>query len=280
MNTTIKRGLIEVHQFYEGDVPIILYPDKKKYRNVPFLVNKHRDLELLFVRDGKIEMHLDDAVFTATAGEIIVANCNVLHNIVPITETVLYDCLLIDKEFCCRYGFEIDKNHIQEIIENSDLFNCINRIKQFMDDIDSRFRVAEVTAETLKILLTLFRQYIVAVEDKSTYGNREMLEKGLEYIHEHFSDPIDVDAVADYSGYSKFYFCRRFKEITGCTVNTYINMQRVSHAKELLSRYGSHVSEVAAECGFNSVPYFSQIFKKYVRSSPGEYKKNIKKPRQ
>ncbi len=280
MNKTIKRGLIEVHQFYEGDVPIILYPDKKKYRNVPFLVNKHRDLELLFVRDGKIEMHLDDAVFTAAAGEIIVANCNVLHNILPITESVLYDCLLIDKEFCSRYGFEIDKNYIQEIIKNSDLFDRINRMKQCMDDMNSKYRVAEVTAETLKILLTLFRQHIVAVEDKSTYGNREMLERGLEYIHEHFSDPIDVDAVADHSGYSKFYFCRRFKEITGCTVNTYINMQRVSHAKELLSRPGSQVSEVAAECGFNSVPYFSQIFKKYVRSTPGEYKQNIKKPRQ
>ncbi len=273
MNKTIKRGLIEVHQFYEGDVPIILYPGKKKYRNVPFLVNKHRDLELLFVRDGKIEMHLDDAVFSATAGEIIVANCNVLHNIVPITETVLYDCLLIDKEFCCRYGFEIDKNHIKEIIEDSELFNCINRIKQFMGDINSKYRVAEVTAEVLKVLLILFGRYLVMAEDKSTYGNREMLEKGLEYIHEHFSEQIDVDAVADYSGYSKYYFCRRFKEITGCTVNTYINMQRVSRAKELLTQSGSRVNEVALECGFNSVPYFSQIFKKYVRRSPGEYKK-------
>ncbi len=280
MNKTIKRGLIEVHQFHEGDVPIILYPEKKKYRNVPFLVNKHRDLELLFVRDGKIEMHLDDAVFTATADEIIVANSNVLHNIVPITETVLYDCLLIDKEFCSRYGFELDKNHIQEIIKNSDLFERINRIKFFMAENYSKYRVAEVTAEILNLLLVLFGQYSIAVNDKNTYGNREMLEKGLEYIHEHFSEPIDVDTVADYSGYSKFYFCRRFKEITGCTVNTYINMQRVSHAKELLSRPGSQVSEVAAECGFNSVPYFSQIFKKYVRSTPGEYKQNIKKPRQ
>lgn len=276
MNKKIKRGFIEIHQYDPDGAPIILFPGWKKYKNVPFSVNKHRDMEILFVRDGVIEMHLDDAVFEAKTGDIVVANSNVLHNIVPISDVVYYDCILINKDFCIRHGFHTEQKRIREIIDDPELFNYIDEIKRLMLTEQTEYCVAGVTVQTLQLLLELFGRYAVDLKSQGVY-NREMLEKGLEYIHEHFNEQIDVDAVADYTGYSKYYFCRRFKEITGCTVNTYINMQRVSRAKELLSQPGSRVNEVATECGFNSVPYFSQIFKKYVRHSPGEYQKK-KKP--
>ncbi len=279
MNKTIKHGLIEIHNFNKYDVPIILYPDVKKYKNVPFLINKHLDLELLFVRDGEIEMHLDDTVFCATKGDVIVANSNVLHNIIPLTESILYECIIIDRDFCTQYGFILDKNHIQEIIREDELFDMMNHIKEATLQLDRDFRVAEVTAEVLRLLTTLFRQYSTPVSGGSDYGSRVMLERGVEYIHEHFREQIDVDKIADHAGYSKFYFCRKFKEITGCTVNTYLNMRRISYAKELFMNGQQSVAEVAAESGYNNVTYFSQTFKKYVRRSPGEYKKRIKQPR-
>lgn len=278
MNKTIKRGLLEIHAFHKNDVPIIMFSDVKKYRNVPFKINKHIDLELLFVEDGKLEMHLDDAVFYAVKGDIVVANHNVLHNIVPMTESVSYECIIIDRDFCERYGFLIEKKHIQEIIRDQQLFDLMNRIKPQMGKERRTFFTAEVTIEVLQILLILFQKYTTEVSSAETTGGRLMAEKGLEYIHEHFCEDIEVDDVANYSGYSKYYFCRRFKEITGCTVNTYINMQRATYAKELLSEANMNISEVAAACGFNNIPYFSQIFRRYVGRSPSEFKKSMKKP--
>ncbi len=278
MNKTIKRGLLETHAFHKNEVPIIMYSNVRKYKNVPFLINKHNDLELLFVEDGRIEMHLDDAVFYAEKGDIIVANNNVLHNIVPMTESVFYECIIFDRDFCERYGFSIEKNHIQEIIKDSELFDLMYRIKSRMGKRRQGFYVAEVTIEVLRMLLILFQKYATVKSTLEMTGSRLMVEKGLEYIHEHFCEQIDVDAVAHYSGYSKYYFCRRFKEITGCTVNTYINMQRATYAKELLSELNMNISEVASECGFNNIPYFAQIFRRYVGVSPSEFKKRMKKP--
>ena len=273
MNETIKKGLIEIHNFDQSDMPVILYFDVKKYRNVPFLINKHVDLELLFVREGEIEMHLDDAVFGASHGNIVVANSNVLHNIIPVTESVKYECMIIDRDFCEKYGFLLEHNHIQEIIDERELFERIDRIKDVVLRQDDVYRVAEVTAEVLQLLAVLFGRYSISVNGGSEYGSRVMLEKGLEYIHEHFREQIDVEMIARHAGYSKFYFCRKFKEITGCTVNTYVNMRRISYAKELLMNGNRSVYEVATECGFNNLAYFSQIFRKYVRRSPGEYKR-------
>ena len=279
MNTTMKRGLIEIHDFVKNDVPIIMYADMKKYKHVPFLVNKHIDLELLFVKEGEIEMHLDNAVFLATQGDIIVANYNVLHNIIPLTDSITYDCLIVDKEFCTKYNFLIDKNHIQEIIQSEKIFEHMYHIKEAMSDKQRNYQTAEITAEVLHILTELFRKYLVAEPRIYDYNGRKMIEKGLLFIQEHFREDISVDMIANHAGYSKYHFCRKFKEVAGCTVNTYINMQRISYAKERLSNEKSVVGKVAEESGFHNIAYFSQIFRKYVKCSPGEYKKRIEKPR-
>lgn len=279
MNTTIKHGLMEIHDFVKNDVPIIMYTDVKKYKHVPFLVNKHIDLELLFVQDGDIEMHLDDAVFHATKGDIIVANYNVLHNIIPLTDSISYECLIIDKEFCTQYDFFIDRTHIQEIIQSQEIFEHMYCIKEAMLETKKDYKIAEITAEVLQILMELFRKYTVSEQRIYDYNGREMIEKGLLFIQEHFRENISIDMIANHVGYSKFHFCRKFKEVTGCTVNTYINMQRISYAKERFLNEKSVVGEVAEESGFQNAAYFSQIFRKYVKCSPGEYKKRIAKPR-
>ena len=276
MNKTIKKGLIEVHEFNNNDVPIILYPDVKKYKDIPFLINKHIDLELLFVHDGKIEMHLDDAVFFAVPGDVVVANSNVLHNIIPITESVRYDCIIIDRDFCNHYGFGLEKNRVNEILQNKELFVKLERIKGMMRCAGA-FRVAEVTAEMLQMLVILFSKYSMPLTDSANYRGRLMLEKGVEFIHDHFKEQIDVEQVAEHAGYSKYHFCRKFKEVTGCTVVTYINMRRISYAKERFSEGAQSITEVAVESGFNNIAYFSQIFRKYVKCTPREYKEKVKK---
>lgn len=277
MNTTIKHGLIEIHDFSKGDVPIILYPDMTKYKNVPFKINKHSDIELLFVKNGKIEMHLDDGIYHASKNEIIVANANVLHNIIPLTESVSYDCMIIDKAFCRHYGFDTEKHHIQEIIDNPLLFNQIERIKTAATKQNHPFKVAEITAEILKILLVLFQNYEKSIDEADDPRSKIMLERGIAYIHEHFQEQIDIDDIASYAGYSKYYFCHKFKETTGCTVNTYLNMQRISYAKEQFSSGLKNISKVAADSGFNNIAYFSKIFKKFVTLSPTEYIKKLNK---
>lgn len=245
-----------------------------KYKNVPFKINKHSDLELLLVHEGKIEMHLDHAVFNASPNDTIVANSNVLHNIIPLTNSIRYDCIIINKDFCNQYGFMIDKNHIQEIIKDPKLFEKVRQIKEITKNKHSPFSMAEITANVLEILLILFRQYQKEIEIEADCESRKMLEKGIEFIHDNFNQPINVEMIASYVGYSKFHFCRKFKEVTGCTVNTYINMRRISFAKKQLRSTNLSVAEIAAESGFNNLAYFSKTFRKYVSQTPKEYQKH------
>jgi AraC-like DNA-binding protein len=71
-------------------------------------------------------------------------------------------------------------------------------------------------------------------------------------------------------GYSKFR--KLFKRSTGKSPNQYHINLRLDKAKELLSTTNLNVTEVAYQLGFDSVFYFSRLFKKKNGVSPKSFR--------
>jgi AraC family transcriptional regulator len=63
-----------------------------------------------------------------------------------------------------------------------------------------------------------------------------------------------------------------FRLKVGMTPHKYLLKIRVEKAKELLSTNRYSVTETAMLCGFESVPHFSDTFKKLTGYSPNSYK--------
>ena len=63
-----------------------------------------------------------------------------------------------------------------------------------------------------------------------------------------------------------------FKDITNITVNDYINIAKVDNAMRWLTGTDLTMAEIASKLGFSSTQYFSTVFKRYTRVTPGEYK--------
>ncbi|HYG19227.1 MAG TPA: AraC family transcriptional regulator [Ohtaekwangia sp.] len=78
-------------------------------------------------------------------------------------------------------------------------------------------------------------------------------------------------------GYSKFR--KLFKEVTGQSPHQYRLSLKLERAKELLNMTSLSVSEIAYETGFNSVFYFSRLFKKKNRVSPASFRRNASYPK-
>ena len=268
-----KSGVREIRNYEKNDVPFVLYPNMAKRKGSIFSVNKHTDIELLFMTDGKLKIHLDNDIFYAEKGHIVVVNSDVLHNIIPITDSVTYECIIIDKNFFESHGLWLNKVHIKEIIRDEGLNEIIRSIKELMTTHKSKYYIAEVFSRLMDMSVKLFEKYSAEKEDNQGFNaSLATVEKGVEYIHKHFNDCITVDDVSGYSGYSKFHFCRCFKEITGYTVVNYINMQKIKYAKNMLENSNMTVNEIAEACGFNSATYFATVFKKCTGYSPSEIK--------
>lgn len=266
-----RADVLEIRNYEKSDVPIAFYPNLVKKQGNIFLVNKHMDIELLFITEGEMKIHLDDEVFYAKAGEVVVVNPDVLHNIIPLTEMVCYECMIIDRNFLNTIGMSLEHIYVQEVIKDCGLFAHIYDIKEHLLTNKTGYYAAKVYCHIIECVLILLEKYVKAKkENRAECSGLLSIEKAVSYIHKHFNKAITVEEIAAHIGYSKFYFCRRFKEITGYTVATYINMQRIKYAHSMLIESDKNINEIAFECGFASVAYFSATFKRYMGISPSK----------
>ena len=96
----------------------------------------------------------------------------------------------------------------------------------------------------------------------------------LNFISRHFDEPLTVDIIARAVHCSVSYVNHTFKRRSGMSVSAYINLLRVSRAKELLRETTRPVGEIAYSVGFNDANYFSGVFKREVGMTPVEYRQN------
>lgn len=91
-------------------------------------------------------------------------------------------------------------------------------------------------------------------------------------IQESSEDILDMEKLARQlpMGYSSFR--KAFKQITGESPNQYHLNLRLSRAKDLLRTTILNINEIADQTGFESVFYFSKLFKKKNGISPRHYR--------
>jgi AraC-like DNA-binding protein len=87
---------------------------------------------------------------------------------------------------------------------------------------------------------------------------------------EHMAAPVDSEAIARSVGLSPVYMGLLFKRETGLSLRNYANRLRVRRALNMLRAGTFSVSEVAAQCGFEDLYYFSRVFKRWTGVPPTE----------
>ena len=109
-----------------------------------------------------------------------------------------------------------------------------------------------------------------SVENKNLDGDKQMeiIKNVIEYISDNYSSEITIDTLSQFAGYSRAHLSRQFKKATGLSIVEYINYIRCTNAHTMLIGENKTVSEVALECGFSNMSYFSKIYKRVIGKLP------------
>jgi AraC-like DNA-binding protein len=116
-----------------------------------------------------------------------------------------------------------------------------------------------------------FEQLLSFLEMPATGDRLLRLQKASESIRASLHERWTLPMAARRFGFSKTTFSREFTRYIGLPFSEFILSQRIEKAKRLL---GSELSlkEVADACGFQSVTYFQQIFKRKAGLPPGVFR--------
>lgn len=89
----------------------------------------------------------------------------------------------------------------------------------------------------------------------------------LEYIHQHFREPITLEQMTELVHLNVFHLIRLFRKMTGLSPYEYVLNLRTCYATQLL-RKGHQVRQAAALAGFYDTSHLNRYFKKLTGMTP------------
>lgn len=167
-------------------------------------------------------------------------------------------------------GFFDGKHPFIRSGNSADLLSAFGKLLSVVQESAAGYQqvMAGITVQVLGILYALSKQ-----QAEQTGSTETLIAKAKFLLDDAADKCVDIEEMARNlpMGYSKFR--KAFKSGTGDSPNQYHLNLRLGRAKELLTSTGLNINEVANQTGFNSVFYFSKIFKKKNGVSPKGFRK-------
>lgn len=98
------------------------------------------------------------------------------------------------------------------------------------------------------------------------------LSRALEQVHKAPAAPWTIDSLSKSAGLSRSRFSARFRQLAGVAPMVYVTRWRMNVAARMLRRTEHSVAEIAGFVGYESVPTFTRVFKRYLGDSPGRFR--------
>ena len=117
--------------------------------------------------------------------------------------------------------------------------------------------------------------YINKVLDYAPKGvqSDNLIEILVDYVRNHSEKNISRNQLAQLVHFSPEYIGKVFKKEMGMSIKDYLNKVRIDRAKKMMASANYRITDIALLVGYENMPYFSSVFKKYEGVSPAEWKK-------
>ena len=244
----------------------------------------HNLMEIGICHEGRGVLTLDTRDCAYTGGMISVIPANCPHHTRSEGED-FWEYLYLDPAQILRELYPNSKKEQEEKLalmnrrallldaaEGAALAGAARELIREMQRREPYYR--DVTRGLLKIfLLRLLRLH----EDAGTRklpetAGRPQIQPALAYIQEHYRSELRAVELADQCGLSEAHFRRVFREYVNMSPMDYLNAVRIREACRMMDRRDGPMDLVAAECGFSSVSSFTRNFKKFLGTTPYQWK--------
>lgn len=241
------------------------FVQSERYRAVrtPLRTVKYFEFEL--IQTECATGYIDGCAYPHRKGNVVIACPGQLRQTAGVFETYYLRLECLDPAFRSAY--------LDPLPQIMAPLNTSEREAHFQTVIDAYadgtpFRELEMYGRILELIGQLNQTRGLRLDRASL-----QLDQARTFIQTHYSEPLTLDRIAATAAFSPSYFHARFRDAFGCTPADFLRNTRLSAAKKMLLTTDRSITEISADCGFESAAYFARVFREHVGMSPSAFRK-------
>lgn len=245
----------------------------------------HEALEIDYLRDDcSACVWINGRKQEASGGALVLMNSGDIHALYPDRileagdEQIHGASLFISFEFLRRLDPDIEntafclEGNPEKLGELRELFEKLIAQQESLSDGYGYLKLHAAALEILYLLFTYFR----CEKNEGVVSSRKYiarLQKVMNYMEQHYSEPLTLQELAETFSVSPAYLSKVFKTYTGHTFKTCLNRIRLNHALYDVIHREATMSEIALSSGFPDTRSLNALFKEAYGLTPLQYRK-------
>ena len=276
---------------FEESRPFIRYARELSLgENSSYGMSVPYDARFFYVRAGEGEIFTGGRTYSMTAGSVLLLPAGTPYHLLTPRHGVTYFALNFDftwerrehavpippvpveefreRDCLCRVDFE-DAPVFSAPLYLSNMFLLEPSLSSIENEYLKKMIYYEVrmSAVFFKVLTDCLRSTLLSGAAEGRAVGAEILD----YLHRHYREPLTNESIGARFGFHKNYVSELVKTLTGRPLHQYLLYIRLNHAWELLEGGGRSIGEIAHDCGFEDLCYFSRYFKQVFGHAPSYY---------
>ena len=142
---------------------------------------------------------------------------------------------------------------------------------QYANEVDVQKTADDVWA-IFYLMVVDFADQVRRTKEDRNYS--PLVRRCRAYVRDHLYKPLTVKSIAERFHVSASYLSSVFKEETHQTVREFIRQEKMEEAKRLLQDSSIPIAEVGQRLGYCSQSHFTDVFRRFVRMTPREFREN------
>lgn len=259
----------------------------------PYEEHRHTAFELSLICAGRGTYRAGAQSYCFQPGDVFLFSSNEPHCIVEVFGGSVLDIMNLQFEPRFLWSPEnlLFQVHYPDIFFNRNekyshllassstsgngISNGLRAIEQEFQQKKTDYKLM-VKLQVLELLVLIRREYADCFREPLRPVNASYLaqmEHALDYIDRNLTGELQLGKVAKEAAMSPAYFSSLFKKLNGMTLWEYVQSRRIEMAVDRLISTDKNVTEIAMECGYNSISNFNRSFKTITGQTPVAYRK-------
>lgn len=245
----------------------------------------HPEVELVYLETGCADFLVGSERSPLEAGTGIFINTQVLHRF-QAAESAVIPNIVFSPTLLSPQGSLLYEKYIRPVLDFAGdcliLSPNVPWQSRALLSLRAVFSVQENEENELQTVQHLLRLWELLYEnapraapaqDTAAVRAQARLQIMLQFIHNHYAQPITLEDIAQAVPVSKSGALGLFRQVLNTSPVRYLVDYRLKQAAKQLASTGAGISIIAGETGFESPGYFCRQFKKLFGVTPGEYRK-------